>query len=156
MLFVTCISTAHETGDWRDITSQLSSDTGLIPRAWGQEVGLEDKSHFSMHMSAASIHFAAALTLLIQRAFIQKQHCKLRFCCTTGSVRPQHLVTSQPPNTHTPTTHSWYQLGHAVKYNFLITQWLFSTQSGVIMLNGEEQRGDLWCYNPAVLKPRSF
>lgn len=83
------ISTQHNSaGSWRDVRSQLSSDAGLIPRAWGQDVGLEDKPHFSMHVSAASTHFASALTFVIQRAFIHKQLCELRCCCITGSVSP--------------------------------------------------------------------
>lgn len=81
-------TTQQETGDWRGVPRRLSSDTGLIPRAWGQDVGLGDKSYFSMHMSAASIHLASALTFVIQRAFIQKQLCVLRCCCITGSVSP--------------------------------------------------------------------
>lgn len=81
-------STQQETGHWQGIRRQLSSDTGLIPRAWGQDVGLGDKSYFSMHMSAASIHLASALTFVVQKAFIQKQLCELRCCCITGSVRP--------------------------------------------------------------------
>lgn len=72
--------------------TQLSCDTGLTPRAWGQDVGLGDKSYFSMHMSAASVHLASALTFVVQRAFIQKQLCELRCCCITGSV-------SQKPTT---------------------------------------------------------
>lgn len=72
--------------------TQLSSDTGLIPRAWGQDVGLGDKSYFSMHMSAASVHLASALTFVVQRAFIHKQLCELRCCCITGPV-------SQKPTT---------------------------------------------------------
>lgn len=78
----------NSAGSWRDVPSQLSSDAGLIPRAWGQDVGLEDKPHFSMHVSAASTHFASALTFVIQRAFIHKQLCELRCCCITGSVSP--------------------------------------------------------------------
>lgn len=96
-LFILCVvygcsstTTQQETGDWQGVPRQLSSDTGLIPRAWGQDVGLGDKSYFSMHMSAAaSIHLASALTFVIQRAFIQKQLCVLRHCCCiTGSVSP--------------------------------------------------------------------
>lgn len=37
---------------------QLTSSVPLIPRPWGQEVGLVNKSHFSTRMSAASLRFA--------------------------------------------------------------------------------------------------
>ncbi len=55
---------------WTEAGDQLSSDAPPIPRPWGQEVGLEDKSHFSTCMSAASSHFASSLTFSIQRALI--------------------------------------------------------------------------------------
>lgn len=66
-----------EAGGWRDIPlvhplfeHQLTSDESLIPRPWGQEVGLADKSHSSTRFSAASSHFASSLTFSIQRALI--------------------------------------------------------------------------------------
>lgn len=84
------ISTQHNTtGGWWDISSQLSSNASLFPRAWGQDVGLAGKSRFSMHVSAASVHFASALTFVFWRAFIHEQLGELWCCCITGSVRPQ-------------------------------------------------------------------
>lgn len=55
---------------WTKASDKLSSDASLIPRPWGQEVGLRDKSHFFMHMSAVSSHFASSLTLSSRWALV--------------------------------------------------------------------------------------
>lgn len=112
-----------------DTPSQLSSDAGSIPRARGQDVGLEDKSHFSMHMSAASVHFGSALTFVIQRPFIHKQRWELRCCRITGSVRPRPQ-TSQPTFALTPA-------------GMFCQTTAEPARPRVKMLKGGAQRGDL-------------
>lgn len=55
---------------WTETGKQLSYDGTLIPRPWGQEGEFEDKSDFSLHMSAASMRFVLAFVFIIQRPFI--------------------------------------------------------------------------------------
>lgn len=131
-------TTQQETGDWRGVPRRLSSDTGLIPRAWGQDVGLGDKSYFSMHMSAASIHLASALTVVIQRAFIQKQLCVLRCCCITGSVCPQSQ-TNRSRSHFLPPAGLFSQTLQPHHH----TTTAEPAKSTAKTLKGEEQRGDL-------------